>query len=266
VAVFLALYFSWSFGRGLFLALGFPSYLISFRSGIDVFPEVGIQYSSNFCAMALFGILFFLYFPSLQWSSSRRKEVTKALAGFVILFLLFAILLISVLQPSGEVYKVLVGGGAIIAPSSIGLFYRAYDHRFLQAITTSVALFMCVFLTANTAYWFGEDQGNELAVGRVDDWPTTGMASFKKKEFPIVSIVSPNKLPFMTEPRQTNDHYVYESSQKILIRLVFQNHFSHTHSGYRTVISRGRSEAPPCERVRANRGQSSLLTSGSNLR
>ena len=222
--IFLAFYFSSNFARGLFLSMGFPPSLVSFRTAIDMFPEVGIQYSITLCGTVAGGFFFarhFLHSTSSHQTKPRRSS--KILLGCVLL-LLFSIMLISTLEITHEVFELIVVLVIFFGPMSVGFCYRMIEAPFMRMLLTAFALLNCFYIYTYNVYRFGKNQGEEVMASR---WATStegGLAVFKTQEFPVVSVVSEERLAFLTTPRELHEKgFMYEPSTNAFIRLIMRD-------------------------------------------
>jgi hypothetical protein len=222
--IFLAFYFSSNFARGLFLSMGFPPSLVSFRTAIDMFPEVGIQYSSTLCGAVAGGFFFarhFLHSTSSPQTKPRRSP--KFLLGFVLL-LLFSIVAISTLEITDDVFELIVVLIVFVGPMSVGFCYRMIVNPFMRMLLTALALFSCCYIYAYHLYMFGKNQGEEVMASRSPTSTEGGLAVFKTQEFPVVSVVSEERLAFLTTPREFyGKGFMYEPSTNAFIRLIVRD-------------------------------------------
>jgi hypothetical protein len=84
VTLFIAADSAFSFARGLMSSLGFPAQIMTFRTSLDFFPTMGIQYTYLFVGM--FGLGFFIF----KRGKASNKTVGRRIAGAAVILVILA--------------------------------------------------------------------------------------------------------------------------------------------------------------------------------
>lgn len=212
--VFIALYSSWSFSRGLLLHLNFPQSALSLKGTLDLFPEVGISYTIAFVIAMATG---FFVFPVTDQQKLRKR---KAIA-YISLGILCVLVTISNFGPRNPVYRALVIIATIVSPIIVGFIYHTESHRLKHPFLVLISLVIVFRLYSYNLYSCGREKAEEVLSSLQPLTVERGMAVCKLEEFPIVTVVSREKLMLNIIPRQIDSSFVYAASDSAFIRLVF---------------------------------------------
>jgi hypothetical protein len=204
--IFMGLYNCWTFGRGMMEAIGFPVSLTRFSTSIDLYPEVALQYTAVFMASALLGLV------------PKHKLDTRILIPILIGF--FGIGVSYTFDINNRVLRALLMSAALVGPFLAVYIIRMFRNQPIGLLLGVVVTLNALSVYSENLYLFGKEQGRSVLSQPANTWAEGGMAASKMSEYPLVSIVSSEKLALRTNVSAVERSYVYRPQGKDFLRLV----------------------------------------------
>lgn len=209
--LFVAFYGAWSFGRGLFLSLGFPPSAFSLKGALDFFPEVGIGYAGAFCFTLILGFL-------IPIANKRLHFFVYLIVGILLL-----IDFLTVLNVRSIFYRATVLCAALFGPMVVGLIYRSRIKRPVKLGTMLLTVVTVLSIYSFHLYQFGEEEAKNITSLRKSLISDRGMAASKLEEYPIVTIVAKERLFFHTTPEEKEGFFIYAPTENSFVRIIFSD-------------------------------------------
>lgn len=231
LAIFIALFSAWVFGRGVMSALGFPTAIIGFKSSLDLFPS-----------LATLSTMFLMLFLSLGFYplKSKSKLASNFAFGAIVILCVFIALRIE-----NQLIKFILAPLALISPCSLGYIIQNTTELRFKVIKGLLITFLLFVIHTDSLYILGKQRGFEILTLSSNPQNVAGAAMFRLDDYPLVSIISTEKLLFETPPIQFDKGYLYEAQGDNFIRLVFKDegtyYFVESYSGNHTSIATSKS-------------------------
>jgi hypothetical protein len=209
LAIFIALYSGWVFGRGLVTALGFPTSLIGFQSSLERFPGLAIAST----------ILFVVALSAGFYPIKFKPKVGLILASIAVFVLTF----FPALGLDHGLVFLIYAALTLLSPALLGYILQ-YISKWQLKVLAGVFITMLI-LSIHTDYLFflGKEYGLDILTKSSGSRKLAGAAIFRLEDYPIVSIISTEKLMFKTPAAPQDKGYLYESQENNFIRLVFMD-------------------------------------------
>lgn len=209
LAIFIALFSAWVFGRGVATALGFPTAIIGFQSSLERFP-----------GLAIISTMFFVLSLSLGFFPIKSKSKLASNLVFVVAFILL-------IFPAFGIENQLVSGIytilALLSPLSLGYIIQNTTELRFKVVKGLAITTLILGIHSNSLYSLGMQKGLDILTRPSNQQILAGAAIFRLEDYPLVSIVSADKLMFKTPSTTLDKGYLYESQGNNFIRLVFMD-------------------------------------------
>lgn len=207
LVIFIALYSSWAFGKGMMRAIGFPISLISFRSGLDLYPELAIQYTVVLMTSAAFGFV-----------PKRNKSRPRVLGAMCIILLLIGATSAFNLNNSLAWLVILIA--ALVGPAFAVYIIRSIANQQMKLMIGFVLVMNCLLIHSENLYLFGRARGYAVLTRSADDRAGGGGTVTQLDDYPLVHIVSTERLSLLTTPIVIEKNYLYSPQGSDFLRLL----------------------------------------------